>query len=286
MPHHSVSPSNETGWKSSPPSRRSPGWQFLGKVGPLPGAVPGGDALPRAAHRPGRLAPAAPECLKKMNAGRGKNKKEITTTTKKIPTPKPESCPGGLVSSDPWRRAGLGPLRAPVPRGRGGKRPRGSGAAPPPNRIGFGEGKPAEERSRPAGEDETWSLPAAPALCRPSRLSLPSCLWGFAVFRAVSRPRRSERSAAGLGPRTCRYRSSRDGDPRLPRHGGGLGPRLRPASRETASELRGTRYRIAEDGRLLGTSPPVFTADLGARGRCSPSLSVGHPRHQVLPTPR
>lgn len=113
--------------------------------------------------------------------GGGKQKRN-NNNNKKIPTPKPESCPEGLVASDPWLRAGLGPLRALVSRGRKGRRPRRSGAPAPPNRIGFGEGKPAEKRSSPAGEDETWSLPAAPALSRPARLSLPSCLGGVSLF--------------------------------------------------------------------------------------------------------
>lgn len=212
--------------------------------------------------------------------GGGKQKRN-NNNNKKIPTPKPESCPGGLVASDPWLRAGLGPLRALVPRGRRGRRPRGSGAPAPPNRIGFGEGKPAEKRSSPSGEDETWSLPAALALSRPARLSLPSCLGGFAVSRGVSRPRRSEQRGWGRVPG-----AAGTGIRRFPGTEEGWDPRLRPASRGTATELRETRCRIAEDGRLLGASPPVLTADLGTRGRCAPSLSVGHPRHQALPTPR
>lgn len=166
--------------------------------------------------------------------GGGKQKRN-NNNNKKIPTPKPESCPEGLVASDPWLRAGLGPLRALVSRGRRGRRPRRSGAPAPPNRIGFGEGKPAEKRSSPAGEDETWSLPAAPALSRPARLSLPSCLGGFRCFSgSFTAP---QVRAAGLGPPTW---SSRDGDPRLPRHGGGLGPPA-PAGEQ------GNGHRAARD---------------------------------------
>lgn len=145
-----------------------------------------------------------------MSAGKGgekETKPKTKTTQTKTPPPKPESCPGGLVAGNRWRRAGPGPLRAPVPRSRGGRRPRGSAAPAPPNRIGFGEGKPSEERSRPTGEAETWSLPAAPAISRPARLS-PFLLpggggGGIAIFRGISRaPQGPE-----LRPRTCRCRS-------------------------------------------------------------------------------
>lgn len=208
---------------------------------------------------------------------------------KKKKSEKAESCPGGLVAGDRWRREGPGPLRAPVPRSRRGRRPRGSAAPAPPNRIGFGEGKPAEERSRPAGKAETCSLPAAPAISRPSRLS-PSLLPGEGCslfFGEFHGPRRSgaTRGVAGAAYLPLPEQPGQRGRG-FPRHRGGLGPLSPAGSGETAAELRGTRYRLTEDGRFLGASPPVFTSDLGTRGRSAPSLSVGHPRHQVFPTPR
>lgn len=85
----------------------------------------------------------------------------------------------------------------------GGGGPGGSAASAPPKGIGFGEGKPAEERSRPAGEAETWSLPAAPAISRPARLSpslLPGGRGGMSLFFGEFHgPRRSGATRSGAG---------------------------------------------------------------------------------------
>lgn len=149
-------------------------------------------------------------------------------------------------------------------------------------------GNPRKRRSRPAGEAETWSVPAAPAISRPARLP-PSLLpgGGSLIFRGVSRVRRPEATRTRAGT-ACLLLLEQPGQRgrSFPRHGGVPGPPSPASKGELAAELRGTRYRLVDDGRFLGASPPVFTSDLGTSHRGAPSLSVGHPRHRVLPTPR
>lgn len=124
------------------------------------------------------------------------------------------------------------------------------------------------------------------AFPQPRRSPFPPA-WGFRCFSgSFTAPAGRRGPQRGWGRVPAAAGAAWTGGCGFPGTGEGWVSRLRPASRETAAELRGTRYGIVEDGRLLGASPPVFTADLGTRDRCAPSLSVGHPRHQVLPTPR
>lgn len=252
MPRHRGSPGSETGWKSAPPSRRSPGREFLGKAGPRPraGCAPGrGCAPPRC---------ASPRAPRSRRSGVFKENEYW----------------GGRTQSRRAAPEGSSPVitgaeQSPVPRSRKGRRPRGSAAPAPPNRIGFGEGKPAEERSRPAEEAGTWSLPAAPAISRPARLSpslsCPGWWWGevSAIFRGLCR-----------APRVRCHRQPGRG--RVPAAAGaawaaaspgteeGWVPCLQLAGEKPAAELRGTHYRLLENRRFLGASPPCPPVPLAA----------------------
>lgn len=152
-----------------------------------------------------------------------------------------------------------------------------------------GRGNPRRKDPARLGKLKLGAFPQPrrfPVLPGSPLLSCPEGVGGCRYFSGSSTgPAGPEPPAAGPGPHTCRCGSSLGSrTPASPSTGKNWIPPLLLVGEETAAELRGTHYRLLEDERFLGASPPVLTSDLGTRS--TPSLSVGHPRHQVVSTHR
>ena len=196
-----------------------------GRQRPGRDALPGGDALPRAAHRPGRLAPAAPEYSRKMSAGRGGRKKK---------NQKPQSRRAAPEGSSPViAGAEQGPVRY-RRRYRGAAGGDGPGEAPLRLRQTAsvsGRGNPRRKDPARPGKLKLGAFPQPRRFPVPPGSPLLSCLGAggggplsFGEFHGPCRPG-ATRSRAGAAYLPLPEQPGQRGHG-FPRHGGGLGSPL------------------------------------------------------------